>query len=77
MMAKLTGGTAGNETGRWHGVRREDRVCKECGSGEVEGVGHFVLRCEYVAEERERMERLMSKKEEGSMRWRWRAMKRW
>ena len=44
---------------------REGRVCKECGSGEVEDVGHFVLRCEYVAEERERMEGLMGEKEEG------------
>ena len=33
MMAKLRGGTAelGIEIGRWHGLRREDRVCKECG----------------------------------------------
>ena len=42
MMLKLRGGTAAFEieTGRWHGVsiRREDRVCKECGSGEVEDV---------------------------------------
>ena len=42
---------------------REDRVCKECGSREMEDVGHFVLRCEYVAEERERMERLMGEEE--------------
>ena len=40
-------------------------MCKECGSGEVEDVGHFVLQCEYVAEERERMEGLMGEKEEG------------
>ena len=44
---------------------REFRVCKECGSGGVEDVGHFVLRCEYVAEEGERMGRLMGEKEEG------------
>ena len=31
----------------------------------MEDVGHFVLQCEYVAEERERMERLMGEKEEG------------
>ena len=38
MMAKLRGGTAELriEIGRQHGLRREDRVCKECGSGEVE-----------------------------------------
>ena len=39
-------------------------VCKECGSGEVEGLGHFVLICEYVAKKRERMERLMGEGEE-------------
>ena len=48
----------GIEIGRWHGVRKGDRTCRECGSGEVEDFGHFVLRCEYTAEERERMERL-------------------
>ena len=41
--------------GRWHGVRREDRVLQGVGSGEVEDIDHFVIRCEYVAEERERM----------------------
>ena len=51
-----------------HTVRwREVRVCKECGSGEVEDVRHFVLRCEYVAEERERTVRLMGEDEEGCM----------
>ena len=40
-------------------------VRKQCGCGEVEDVGHFVLRCEYVAEERERIEGLMGEKEEG------------
>ena len=46
-MLKLRGGTAAFqvETGRWQGVKREDRVCKECGSGEVEGVTHWLLRC--------------------------------
>ena len=37
--------------------RREDRVCKVCGNWEVEDIDHFVIRCEYVAEERVRMER--------------------
>ena len=43
MMAKLRGGTAelGVENGRWHGLRREDRVCKECGNGEVEDTEHL------------------------------------
>ena len=47
MMIKLRGGTAAFqiETGRWQGVAREERVCKECGSGEVEDVEHWLLRC--------------------------------
>ena len=63
----MRGGTAelGIEVGRWHGVRREDRVCKECGNGEVEDIDHFVIKCEYVAEERVRMERLMIDRVEG------------
>ena len=60
-MARLRGGTAesGIEVERWHGVRREDRVCKECGNGEVENIDHFLIRCDYIyiAEERVRMER--------------------
>ena len=45
MMAELRGGTAelGVETGRWHGLRREDRVCKECGNGEVEDTEHLCV----------------------------------
>jgi len=45
---KLRGGTAAFqiETERWRGVTREDRVCKECGKGEVEDVEHWLLRCE-------------------------------
>ena len=41
--------------GRWHGVGREDRVLYGVGSGEVEDIDHFVISCEYAAEERERM----------------------
>ena len=45
MMIKLRGGMAAFqiETGRWRGVVREDRVCKECGKGEVEDVEHWLL----------------------------------
>ena len=48
MMIKLRGGRAAFqiETGRWHGVAREDRICEECGKGEVEAVEHWLLRCE-------------------------------
>ena len=47
MLLKLRGGTAAFqvELGRWHGVRREDRMCKECNSGEVEDVVHWLVRC--------------------------------
>ena len=48
LMMKLRGGTAGFqiETGRWRGVIRQERVCKECDSGEVEDVDHWLIRCE-------------------------------
>ena len=44
---KLCGGTAPLqvEMGRWRGVKREERICKECNSGEVEDVIHWLLRC--------------------------------
>ena len=47
------------------GLRREDRVCKECGNGEVEDTDHFMMRCAYVVKERERLENLMSSRVEG------------
>ena len=42
VLLKLRGGTAAFqvETGRWQGVKREDRLCKECTSNEVEDVTH-------------------------------------
>ena len=48
LMMKLRGGTAGFqiEMGRWRGVTRQERVCKECDSGEVEDVDHWWMRCE-------------------------------
>ena len=57
-MARLRGGTAElvMEVGRWQGMRREDRVCKDCGNGEVEDIDHFVMRCDYLAEEISRKE---------------------
>ena len=47
MMMKLRGGTAAFqiEVGRWKGVAREERLCKECSSREVEDVYHWILRC--------------------------------
>ena len=40
------------EVGRWHGVRTEDGVSKECENKEVEDLDHFMMRCKYLAEER-------------------------
>ena len=67
MLDKLRGGTAelGIEIGRWHSLRREDRVCKECGNGEVEDTEHFVMRCAYVVKERKRLKNLMSSRVKG------------
>ena len=47
MMLKLRGGTAAFqiEMGRWHGLKREEWVCKECDSREVEDVCHWLLQC--------------------------------
>ena len=46
-MIKLRGGTAAFqiEVGRWQGVERKERACKECQSEEVEDVCHWLLRC--------------------------------
>ena len=46
-MVKLRGGTATFqiEIGRWHGLKREEWVCKECNSEEIEDVCHWLLQC--------------------------------
>ena len=61
MLAKLRGGTAELriETGRWRGLKRQERICKNCRSGEVEDFEHFVMRCEQVKEERGKLMELM------------------
>ena len=43
MLMKLRGGTAELriETGRWCGLRRDERICKMCDEGEMEDVEHF------------------------------------
>ena len=61
--------------GRWHGVRRDDRACKDCGNGKGEDIDHFVVRCEYLVEERLRLERLMVDRWTNGMSWV--TMKRW
>ena len=67
MLAKLRGGVAELriETGRWRGLPREERVCKNCRSGEVEDAEHLVMRCELVKEERGRLSKLMEERVEG------------
>ena len=47
MLVKLRGGTAPFqiEIGRWQGVDREERVCKDCQCQEVEDVCHWLIRC--------------------------------
>ena len=48
LMLKLRGGTAELriETGRWHGLEEQERICKSCESGDV-----VVMRCVHVKEE--------------------------
>ena len=66
-LVNLRGGTAelGVETGRWRGVRREEKICKNWSGGEVEDVGHLVMTCTYVKEEREKLEELMNERVDG------------
>ena len=57
MLTRLRGGTAELrvEMGRWTGLRREERICKQCTSGEVEDKMHFVLHCEALSEARRKL----------------------
>ena len=63
---KLRGGTAELriKMGRWSGLSRDERICKNCES-EVEDGEHFLLHCDCVAEERSRLERVMNEVVEG------------
>ena len=64
ILTKLKGDTAGLEveTGRWQGMSQEERLCKNCQSEEVEDVEHLLMRCSSVADEREKLVRLMREK---------------
>ena len=42
------------ETGRWVGMKQKERICAQCSTGEVEDVGHFLLRCMQQCGYRER-----------------------
>ena len=46
-LVKLRGGTAELEveTGRWRGVRREERICKNCRGGECWTFGDEIYIC--------------------------------
>ena len=48
VLTQLSGGIADLqvEVGRWRGLKREERKCAECDSGEVEDVKHFLMTCE-------------------------------
>ena len=43
--------------GRGRGLKREERKCTECDSGEVEDVKHFLMRCKAWNGEREELMR--------------------
>ena len=62
----MRGGTAELriETGRWCGLRRDERICKMCDEGEVEDVEHFCCTV-MMSEERKEMVRLMNEIMEG------------
>ena len=47
VLMQLRGGTAHFhiETGRWRQIPRELRVCRECSSGDIEDVKHWLLQC--------------------------------
>ena len=55
MLAMLRGGTAALriETARWNGLKREERICKQCLMGELEDEEHFCCGGEDLKQERE------------------------
>ena len=58
VLMMLRGGTAPFqiETGRWKGVLREERVCRECGMNEeIEDCNHWLLWCPRWDSEREHL----------------------
>ena len=71
MLAKLRGGTAELriETGRWRGLKREETICKNCRSGEVEDAEHLVTKYELVKGERGKLLELMGERLRGGRVW--------
>ena len=41
------------EMKRWRGLKKEERKCMECDSGEVEDMKHYLIRCKAWNGERE------------------------
>ena len=66
ILVQLRNGTTALEveTGRWRGVRREDRVCRNCRNEEVENVDHWLLRCTGMAVETKKLIMTMREKVE-------------
>ena len=65
ILTKLRGGGGTAElqveVGRWRGLKREERKCTECDSGEVEDVKHFLMRSKALNREREELMEKMKK----------------
>ena len=49
------------EVGRWSGLKREERKCTECDSGEVEDMKHLLMRCKALNRERQELMEKMKK----------------
>ena len=49
ILCQLRGGTLSLriEEGRWEGLEREERICRTCGSKEVEDEQHFIEDCKF------------------------------
>ena len=64
---KLRGGTAPLqiEMGRWQGIRREERLCKQCDSGVVGDVYHWMVECNAFGSAREPLLELMENLDDG------------
>ena len=50
------------EKGRWRGIPAEQRLCKQCDSGEIETVKHFLMNCDHNKREREELSILVLNK---------------
>ena len=51
--------------GRWQGIRREEWLCKQCDSGVVEDVYHWMVECNAFGSAREPLLELMEDLDDG------------